>query len=1689
MANGSTGALDKAFERLNTQAIGGQTSALDAAFSGLNKTEAPAPQATSALDRAFDGLQNTETERPAQASALDRAFEGLQQPQEPSAQEQSFRKRFTAPRRRQTPSADVATPPGSGGPKFTLDEIVNSGAPFREKLQAIRSGRTKEKADQLGKLLGQIEADKGTLAADERALEITGRPLTTLRAAAGGLTMGLSDPVFKWAEEKFTGDRVTTTSGALQFLNAVTRMGTSFMTASTLMSGMPAGSQSFKLVRAAANAGKAGGITALVNKMPAVANISKDILRRVILSNIMAGGNNVGALMTGDKTLGMALKDQAVASVSAMATILPETFVRAGGANIVAQVATDFAVDVFMDSAITKRLKIMGEDSNWKEWLLYEIPTLAQSLAMATADYRNPDFAGKQRMNRAEFTKMRQGMKSAFKKRVKQAMDSGEIRQRTPEDKAALDAIPQKMEEAAAEVGRTPEEILAETKGQFTPESVTEIPAFAKKLILPSELAQIDSTPGATKKPARPVLTARKIVQGPELNKQIDIGNDYIKQANAEIRQLRKSGDNPELIPFWKKKVKAMRKSVKEVKALRKQAKLGVRSDIAEVREFAEGIESQRSFLDLLTKQDVDEMAQDLGVHPGATKKATVDAILKEKGIERTVSESNAETTERAITQETFRQESPFVERKIQNALHGRTPKEVAARIRGLAKIELQGLASEMGVEMTRVNDEGATVPKTSDELATELTPKILKRSATEDVDIQGKPQLRIGGEDVQKRAGEIGVQQRIDDIDNMKLDQLKANAKDLGIDSKGTAPALKKRLKAQATGKAEEAGKPLGPVDAEARVEAPEGSSMGFKLVEGVKTGAKSFFKKHFTAAGHNPQAVFARSETAKARVTAELDTAARNGAALRRALKAEYGRFKEPPAATLKLIDDVLKGKVSVNKLPEGLREHVVTMRNHIKYTSRLLIDSGVVPESMIPVFAKNMESYMTRSYRIFDDTKWAKKVVKKYPEIINKVKGVLMTDDPSLTNAQAQAKVKALISDTKGTPFDLVRSGSVTARELGILMKRKNIDPSIRELFGEYRDPNVNYLRSINKMSYLSESHSFLTDVKKMGMDKFLFEGFGQGKHDTLVAPEGSNSPLAGLRSTPEIAKALQTMDAIPSNSVLMKGLIRASGTVKAAKTIGSMITHVRNFTANPLLQVSQGYMNPLNFGRSFKALGAKVTAATPWGSAKWVAKTEDMMNEYIKLGIIGDSARAGELTETIKDAAGRDLRLDDIVASQELGGRLKPLRIAKNIPRNIRKGIVGAYRFEDDFYKIFAYESELQRYKKAFPERANDPALKQQVAEIVKQTQPTYSRVPEIVKKIRRNPFIGSFVSFPAEIIRTQFNTLEMGIKEMKNARTRSIGAQRLGGLMAAHALSLAVPALIRNMKGITKDEEEDLRKHVPFWSENSQLIILDKNDKGEYKFIDTGYSNPLAQLHKPIMAALRGENATEASVEFAKEFLQPFISEDILTSSILDVRRNSTKEGRQIYNPQDSLGTRVVKQMKHIGKGFVPGTMESASRVKQGITGKETRFGKKRDAKTELLALFTGTRIETLDVAQSVKYRLGDLNRDARNARRIWTSVATRNGPVTDKELAKALKDARGAMASLLKEGIENVDSAERLGVSSRTIRKAMSDWKMPLDVRRAVRSRDENRIKFEIPSGAKSIKGRRQQIRNALRSK
>ena len=151
---------------------------------------------------------------------------------------------------------------------------------------------------------------------------------------------------------------------------------------------------------------------------------------------------------------------------------------------------------------------------------------------------------------------------------------------------------------------------------------------------------------------------------------------------------------------------------------------------------------------------------------------------------------------------------------------------------------------------------------------------------------------------------------------------------------------------------------------------------------------------------------------------------------------------------------------------------------------------------------------------------------------------------------------------------------------------------------------------------------------------------------------------------------------------------------------------------------------------------------------------------------------------------------------------------------------------------------------------------DEAIRQAASWYTRNTIPTYSKVPIAIQALRRTPF-GNFVSFPAEMLRTTFNNLTISTKEAAstNPELRAMGIRGLLGLYTVlGGASMGIKGLYGSITGIG-DEEINLFKQyfAPPYQANSNILALNKPDKGKFKVVDLSDFIPQSVVIEPIEA--------------------------------------------------------------------------------------------------------------------------------------------------------------------------------------------------------------------------------------------
>ena len=179
---------------------------------------------------------------------------------------------------------------------------------------------------------------------------------------------------------------------------------------------------------------------------------------------------------------------------------------------------------------------------------------------------------------------------------------------------------------------------------------------------------------------------------------------------------------------------------------------------------------------------------------------------------------------------------------------------------------------------------------------------------------------------------------------------------------------------------------------------------------------------------------------------------------------------------------------------------------------------------------------------------------------------------------------------------------------------------------------------------------------------------------------------------------------------------------------------------------------------------------------------------------------------------------------------------------------------------------------------------------------------------------------------------------------------------------------------------------DARPFLPFWSQNSDILITKAGD-GKFSYIDMSASDPYGGLAKVVRAFQRGDNVKDGLLDAATELLNPIFSPDILAGALNTIIQNRDVYGKKVFEETDSADESAIKIIDVLYKTFEPGTLTSLRKIAGMDTpGKAytdygryvTKMMKKENRLAEAIGQLTGFKKNDVDIEMQMNYKLGDL---------------------------------------------------------------------------------------------------------------
>ena len=810
----------------------------------------------------------------------------------------------------------------------------------------------------------------------------------------------------------------------------------------------------------------------------------------------------------------------------------------------------------------------------------------------------------------------------------------------------------------------------------------------------------------------------------------------------------------------------------------------------------------------------------------------------------------------------------------------------------------------------------------------------------------------------------------------------------------------------------------------------------------------AKKQLRRYLAPGGLLPQSVFAEKIKRDSEFQAvEFDVRHLIGG-LEHAVKADFGiAFDKLSKEQMRPITEALAGNVPAS-LPEATKTAAVAMRQYIdgmsteylkiiqqKIDAKMLkaIESGKDSDKAqaineIELFEKikgNIGRYVHRSYQAFDDPKWFEKVP---ASVLNASRLYLKQGYMEAGEADAKAAQMAEVTLHEilknGTAYDSMESfiaeSKLGAKDLSVLMRRKEVPAQIRALLGEYPDARLNFTKSATKMGRLIWNTRFLDRVRDMGMGSFFFEGKDRPPNATTqIAADGSEvyAPLNGLWTFPETAQAFKDALGKEQMSDLYRAIVRANGLVKYGKTVLAPTTAMRNWQSAMFFSLANGHFDLTQMKKSISAFREQVSQKATGQDLKYLRHLK-------QLGVVYDTPYAGEMARLMEDA-----RMEELLSSDK-GDAVRLFRKANQLAQ-------GFYTFGDDFWKIIGFENEKAGLMKA---GLSLQEAETEAAKRIRDTYPTYSMVGRGVKWLSRFPLAGTFVSFPAEIIRTSGNMLRTVAADLKsdNPKLRELGMKRAAGMVFVSAAFYSLAALSMAMAGVGDDEDEAIRDLAPEWQKNSTFLYLGRDEKGNLRYFDTSFLDPYGYWKRPITAMLRNQPWEDSLASGLRGMLEPFIGADIAAKAIFEAVANQKESGGKVYKEKDGAINQTIDVADHLRKALQPGVAGNVERLVKAAGDVRKSSGQPYSMEDELVAL-VGWRATTIDPKTALYYRSFEFTDAVAEARKTITETLRDANEITPEDIADAKARAQAKQEQAFKEMHRLVSAAESAGMSKMQI--------------------------------------------------
>ena len=764
------------------------------------------------------------------------------------------------------------------------------------------------------------------------------------------------------------------------------------------------------------------------------------------------------------------------------------------------------------------------------------------------------------------------------------------------------------------------------------------------------------------------------------------------------------------------------------------------------------------------------------------------------------------------------------------------------------------------------------------------------------------------------------------------------------------------------------------------------------------------------------------------------------------------------------------------ALEKLPENVRQKIMELRQSIDARSLRLREMGLAPKISTAIDNK-IGLYVTADYEIFTNPQWLKRIkaaVKgsddvEAAQIVEGVRRWIKRTHPKYNQTEVQGKLDEIINAFESGEesfFKFLGMGKNARTDQHPLSKsldpRKPFPEEIRALLKEVDNPVDRFTSTINKQSKLIAEHNFLSSMRTIAESGYGSKLFRISKRpltegdtsfignmeeiaNSYIRAQGKKAnPLAGVYTTKSykdmVAKGL---DFNTPNNKILRALHSAQALASGAQTVMSEATHLINLQGNVVFSIANGNVMP------WSMLGKDSVAS----ALKKVATASPDFNRLV-LRMKGNKLKIS--TEEFRNLQRRGL-IDSGVTQEFFSRSLEaglsnPIKLLNPVAKTY-KALGELYRGEDAIFKVFNYYRELAKYRKAYPKLTEDQ-LQVFAAEIVKDTLPTYSRIPRALKATRIAPVVGAFPSFLVESFRVAKNTAKIGARDFAkglatgNLSLMRIGAERLAGLTAVGVAGEGYLISNNQEKGVTETDDKVVSILSASYNKDSvrryekPMMLNPKTGHIETTYTNISRNDPydaVRKFAKLVFQYATSEKMTdpeqiEETIEKLALVLDPIITESLAIEPILNLL--SARKGKRDLFPEGATPDQITAIVaKELGMTYVPKTITDIIKYQQALDSDREKDKKGYDSKltkeeldefsagtskfgfpnraADRLKRFYGITQSTFNFNKSLQYNVAKKNSEIENIKgQLFSSLRELQAGYTGSILRTHLSDPK-----------------------------------------------------------------------------